>query len=146
MSTAGQPNLFDPMQCDPLELVERGGAAAREMARWPQRLVELFELHRAFNLRRGMDPDRAAVDAAERVVLIAEYLGGRPVYLPRGDAIRRAVRDATIYASQGVPVEELARRHGMAVASVYEILEEQRRMFVDRMQGKLFEESGRRPQ
>jgi Mor family transcriptional regulator len=143
MTQPSQAGMFDAMNCDPLELVERGSDVLREMHKWPQRLVEFVDLMRAYNIRAGMDEDRASTDAVDRVALIAGYLGGRAIYLPNDDTLRRALRDAQIFALQGKrDVEELARAFDLTPAQVYAVLAEQRALYVNRVQGRLFDDAG----
>lgn len=50
-SKAEQPELFDALTCDPLDLIERGGDALSDISRWPQRLRELFDIEYRYSLR-----------------------------------------------------------------------------------------------
>lgn len=131
----------DAMTCDPADLVARGGAAARDTSKWPQRMVELFDIQYHYNIKTlGQDEEAAAKDAAERVVLIAGYLGGRMLYLPRGDELRRHLRNSTMFKLAGrLSHAQLATAYRLTERQVYDILEEQTRLFRDRFQGKLFE-------
>ena len=124
MSANGE--LFDALTCDPLDLIERAGDDLPELHRWPRRMAELFDIEFAYSKRCGMDDDAAARDASARVILLCDYMGGGgPMYLPRGDALRAAVRDSQLYRrNNGRNLEDLAR-------------EKKRR--VRRMQGRLFE-------
>lgn len=134
-----QPELFNALTCDPLDLIERAGDVVTDRARWPQRMTELFDVLYAYNLRMGMQADTAAPDAAERTFLIADYLGGSVVYLPRGDALRRAVRDAEAYRRHtGNNTEQLAREYGMTTTKFYELIAREKARRVRRMQGRLF--------
>lgn len=134
-----QPELFNALTCDPLDLIERAGDVVTDRARWPQRMTELFDVLYAYNLRLGMQADTAAPDAAERTFLIADYLGGSVVYLPRGDALRRAVRDAEAYRRHtGNNTEQLAREYGMTTTKFYELIAREKARRVRRLQGRLF--------
>lgn len=130
--------LFDAMSCDPADLVDKGNVSAIDKAKWPERLRELFDINLAYNRRLGMDDEQAAKDAAERVVLVAAYAGGRGIYLPNSDSLRRAVRDAQIHALQGRDIEWLSRHFKLTPAQIYAIIAEQTRLVRDRIQGKLF--------
>jgi Mor family transcriptional regulator len=139
-SKAEQPELFDALTCDPLELIERGGEALTDTSRWPQRLQELFDIELRYS-RRTMEPDAAAADAGARTVLLADYLGGSAIYLPRGDALRKAVRDAMIYArfTRTANVDALAREFGVTTPHLYEIVAREKRRQLAKRQGRLFE-------
>lgn len=140
MATREQAELFDPMSADPVELIEHLGDTDPDELRWPKRLHELFEIHRAFNLRNGMAPEAAALDARDRCILLGDYLGARPYNIPRGDALRLALRDKLIWlAFNGRNHEELARQHGLDLVHLYRVLRQQRRLARGKMQGKLFE-------
>ena len=85
-------------------------------------------------------PGAGARELAERLVLeIANYLGGRPVYLPRGDALKRALRDRRIWRDSGkVPPDDLATREGLCLQQVYKIVGEMRALEKRRRQPGLF--------
>jgi Mor family transcriptional regulator len=136
-----QLQLLDPMTCDPLDLLLEHHADLPPPARWPKLLRELVDIHAAYNERVWkLTAKQAADDAIERVVLLAQYLGGRFVYLPRGDELRIAARDALIYRlSDRQPAHEIAKLFGLGEHVVYRIIARQRALVVDRLQGKLFE-------
>ena len=70
---------------------------------------------------------------------IANYLGGRPVYLPRGDALKRALRDRRIWRDSGkVSPDDLATREGLCMQQVYKIIGEMRALEKRRRQPGLF--------
>lgn len=140
-SKAEQPELFDALTCDPIDLIERGGDALSDISRWPQRLRELFDIEYRYSLR-SMPEAQAAADAAARTLLIADYLGGSALYLPRGDALRKAVRDATIYArfSRASNMDALAREFGVTTPHLYEIVAREKARHIAKRQGRLFAE------
>lgn len=138
-----QGTMFDALTCDPIELIEQLGSEV-DTRKWPERLHTLFELHRAFNLRLGMPPEQASQDARDRCILIGDYVGGRMFILPRGDALRVALRDKLIWQEfNGRNHEQLAERHGLHITHVYRILAEQRSLYRARLQGRLFSDEGR---
>lgn len=141
MTEPRQPDLLDPMSCDPLDLVIEHAADMPERHRWPALLRELVDVMMAYNERvLQMTPYQAADDAVERVVLIAEYLGGRFVYLPRGDVLRTAAREAVIYRlSDSKSPAEIARQFGLSEVNVYRVIAKQKALAVKRMQGRLFD-------
>lgn len=92
---------------------------------WEGCIGELLDVVTAV-LERGRVGD-ARVHAATVVVEIARQVGGR--YLPRGDDIARAVRDAQIwrdYRGRTSDVELLARRYRLTTNRIYQILGAQR--------------------
>jgi Mor family transcriptional regulator len=140
MSQASQGSMFDALTCDPLDLIERGGDALNDRTRWPAKLAELYDIEYQCGLRRGLPPDEAATDATARTIMIADYLGGSSVYLPRGDELRRAVRDSEVFRRhRGNNHEELAREIGMTSTKLYELIAREKRRRQRKMQGRLFE-------
>ncbi len=112
-------------------------ADATERGRWPQRLLELTDICEAVIHRTHGTTQR---ELAERLVLeIANYLGGRPVYLPRGDALKRALRDRRIWRDSGkLSPDELATREGVCLQQIYKIIGEMRALEKRRRQPRLF--------
>ncbi len=107
--------------------------------KWPQRLAELHAVVTDTLRRAGVDA--ADRHAAQIVRAIAHYLGGRQIYLPRGDQLEQALRDREIWrAFRGDNIEELAAQHGLSVGSVYRILARQRALHHRNRQRGLFEQ------
>ena len=72
------------------------------------------------------------------VSAIASKLGGGQFYLPKGDALKRALRDAEIYRLiNKVPTDELARRHNLSMKQVWEIAAKQQARYVQNVQPTL---------
>lgn len=70
-------------------------------------------------------PETARMLAIHVIAALALLFGGRPVYIPRNDAMKRALRNAQIWAERGkLKVPELAQKHGICVQSIYKILAE----------------------
>lgn len=139
MTAGEQDELFDALTCDPMELIERLGDEV-DARIWPERLHLLFELHRNYNVKRvGWDEARATLDARDRCILLGEYLGGRQFIIPRGDAIRRALRDKLMWHQfTGRNYDELAERYGLSLMQVYRIMAEQKKLHASQYQGELF--------
>lgn len=95
--------------------------------RWPQRMAEMCDvLTDAFQRLGGLGKPQALDLARIGIAELGHYFGGRLVYLPRGKALQRALRDARIHAEfTGHNHHELADRYDLSVASVYKILERQ---------------------
>ena len=135
-----QHNLpLDALDIDPEAAAAQAEALAdaTDRGRWPLRLLELTDICEAVIHRH---PGAAQRELAERLVMeIANYLGGRPVYLPRGDALKRALRDRRIWRDSGkVSPDDLATREGLCLQQVYKIVGEMRALERTRRQGKLF--------
>lgn len=138
-----QAEMFDPTSADPLDLIAHMGDRVPPEHQWPPLLAELFAVHQAFNRRKGMNEEKAALDARDRCVLLASYLGGRMAYLPTGEKLQLALRDAIIFAEfRGHNHLELSQKYGLTVVRIYQIIAEQRALFVKERQGKLFSDLG----
>lgn len=126
----------NPMDCDVVDLMSMPVPPECD---WPASLRNLFDVVAAAlrHAPAGSDIERQARDV---VLAIAEYLGGEKVYLPTGEALRRAVRNVMIYRLAGkVRAKDLGKRFRLTESAVFEIQEEQRRLLVGRLQGKLFD-------
>jgi len=101
--------------------------------RWPRQLSEMTDLV-ADAIRGGVDLDPAAVRMVACLVvtrLCTEY-GGSAFYVPKSDAIHRAIRDLEIWAAHDGTVDgangirALARRYAMSANAIWDILRAQR--------------------
>lgn len=110
--------------------------------RWPENLANLMDVLMATYQRFGIDDDRALDLAQQSALAIGQYQGGRQYYLPCGKSLQLAVRDRRIFleANRNNKVA-LARRHGMTVRRLEQIVAEQRAVHVSRAQGRLFGDS-----
>jgi Mor family transcriptional regulator len=106
---------------------------------WPRTLADLVDvIADHLETSERMDPDVAMEKAQDIILVLSHYLGGQAVYLPKGDKIKRAVRDAAIYrAFNGSNHLELAKRSGLTPARIYAILDEQRKLRESRQQMNL---------
>ncbi|MBP6636055.1 MAG: hypothetical protein KA179_00110 [Sulfuritalea sp.] len=109
--------------------------------RWPGILVEMVDVVADRYRRHGLPPERAGELARLAVTAIADHMGGRPRYLPRGDRLRQALRNKQIWDDfDGANVIALADRHRLTTKQIYEILDEQRKLHRARVQQGLFTE------
>jgi Mor family transcriptional regulator len=127
----------------PLGEVGLSGALAAGLEppaeKWARTLAEMVDVLAADRRRRGEDEDVALADAQHTVLVLAEYQGGRQYYLPRGAALRNALRDRVIYhqAKRG-NIDTLAERYGITTRRVEQIVAEQHAIQVRSRQGQLF--------
>lgn len=123
---------------DPLELIERDDAPVDE-ALWAPLLCDMLRVIEADKLRRGSPKADAFSDASSTVLAIAEYFGGRQVYLPKGERLKIALRDAEIWSKfTGKNARKLAETYGVSEIHMYAILKRQRALHTRKLQGRLF--------
>lgn len=121
---------------------------AEDLGRWPTQLAEMTEIIQD-ELARALPelPDEVIRRAACRQIcrFIGEYGGTRP-YIPKDDAIRRALRDLSIWGEHDGTVDgphgirALGRKHNLSEVAVWSVLREQRKLHVKRVQADLLEE------
>jgi len=142
------PDLFGdaPAGHQPQDIV----AAADQVAdseRWPRQLAELTDLLADELMRRPprLPAPEARRHAARLAARLARDYGGQYLYIPKGDSLARALRDArlwaefdgTVHGAHGVA--QLARREGLTQAQVYNILRAQRALHLRAVQPDLFD-------
>jgi Mor family transcriptional regulator len=125
-----------------LELLQAGADDVPE-DRWAPTLARLVEVLVARFKRNGMRETEAGRLANDTVLEIAHYFGGRTLYLPRGDRLTIALRDAEIYrrARRG-NVQQLAEEFELTDIQVWRIVRQQRRLHIAKIQPGLFTEKG----
>lgn len=134
-ATADAPTLWtdDLETLDPAVVLERLQVDAP--GAWEGTMAEMLDIVTAALERRGVTDARAR--AAEVVIDLGTAMGGR--YLPKGDDVRRSVRDAEIWSSfDGHNVAELAARYRVSVVRIYQVLAVQRQIARRQRQGDLF--------
>lgn len=112
--------------------------------KWEGTLLTMLQAVRAALKRKRLDDDAVERLAPSVVLGLCEALGGSVGYIPRGQVVKRAIRDTRMYADwcgtpsvQGMAPPELARKYHMAVQTCYEIIARQRALH-RRMEPDLF--------
>lgn len=109
---------------------------ADDLGRWPTQLAEMTEIIQDELARALPDlPDEVIRRAACRQIcrFIGEYGGTRP-YIPKDDAIRRALRDLSIWSEHDGTVDgehgirALGAKHGLSEVAVWAVLRQQRKL------------------
>lgn len=109
-------------------------------ARWPQALSDLIAVVAAANARAGYSPDDSRRHAYRIVQALAQYAGGRQLYVPQGRNLERALRDHRLFMQyNGRNIAELVQRFELSENQVYIIIGEQRQLKRRRMQPELFD-------
>ncbi len=129
---------------DDLGLPDPGGDWAGTVdvpdEKWPAALATIVDVLADLWQRDGVPADEAIDRARRSALTIADYQGGRPLYLPRGERLQVALRDRQIYLlHRGNNVEALARRFGLTTRHIERIYAEQRAIQIARRQARLFE-------
>lgn len=123
---------------DARDLAERAAEADFDESKWPAQLVEFLQVLEAMHRRKGLAADAAFANARDVVLALATHLGGRQFYLPRGDRLAIALRDAEIWHRfDGRNVAELAAQHGLTEIHLYAVLRRQRDLHRQRHQSRL---------
>lgn len=108
--------------------------------RWPRELVRAIEVVEKVYIDAGYANDVAFELARAAMLALAEFGGGRQWYLPRGDHLLTALRDAHIYrrASRGnIPV--LASEFRLTERHVWRIIRQQYQLHRNKIQLQLFD-------
>jgi Mor family transcriptional regulator len=94
---------------------------------WPKLLVEMLQVVQAAYSEAGAKPDLARGLAITGLRALARYHGGRTFYLPRGDKLEQALRNAQIWDEfSGKNVGDLSAKYRLTEQMVYQVLAEQR--------------------
>ncbi|KGE77664.1 Mor transcription activator family protein [Halomonas salina] len=110
------------------------------LRKWPQGLSDMVTVISAALCRAGDDEDTARERAFRAVRALAQYAGGRSLYVPKGDQLDRALRDREIWERfDGTNVSDLAGRFHLTEVQIYSILAEQRKLARARTQPDMFE-------
>ncbi|MBA6065960.1 Mor transcription activator family protein [Pseudomonas mosselii] len=102
------------------------------LSRWEGTLTEMAGIAES-KLREVLPdkPDQVPMIARAVVYAICETMGGSVVYIPRGDTLRRALRDAEIFREwrdKNTRPDKLARQFNMSSQAVYDIIARQREL------------------
>lgn len=107
--------------------------------RWPQQLQDMTGtvLVAVTACDPDMTPDRARLLSVAAVCAIATEYGGSLLYIPKNDAIRKAVRDLRMWSEyDGTTtgpnsINALAKRYKISNQTVWAILRKQRQLKQD---------------
>lgn len=110
--------------------------------KWAPMLANMVAVLEALYRRRGMAEGEAFKLASDSAMALAEYFGGRVVYLPRGDRLKNALRDAEIFREfrGSANVDQLVEKYGLSAIRLYAIHAEQKALHLAKVQGRLFTE------
>lgn len=96
---------------------------------WPKGLVMLADVVENAFVNKGRGTDEARDLAETAIEALAFYAGGRSFYLPKGAALKVALKHQQIFKEfTGDNVSELAQRHNLTEVQIYAILAQQREL------------------
>lgn len=99
----------------------------------------MIDVMQAELIRQKFAEDNAKLTACKLAGVIAHYFGGKSFYLPAGDKIKEALRDAQVYQEfDGKNIPELIRKYRLSQTTIYAILRQQRALQRKRHQMDLF--------
>lgn len=95
---------------------------------WPIFLVELVDvIAKFYEDREDLDQNHAMEKLQAVIMKIAHYYGGRPIYIPRGDKIKMAIRNQAIFkAFNGKNHLELSLKAKITPSRIYDIINRKR--------------------
>lgn len=106
--------------------------------KWAPLLANMVSVLEARFLRQGMTADQAFNQARDSVLATAEYFGGRMIYLPRGDRLKLALRDAEIFhRANANNIKTLATEFEVTDIQIYRIIRQQRALHISKVQRRL---------
>lgn len=98
-------------------------------AKWPSTLRDMMDVIMAHFSRQGLDEQKAQREAEAIVVNLAHYFGGRQIYLPQGNSLKRAIRNMDIArCANGRNTAELAAEFNCTERTIQMIVAEQARL------------------
>ena len=109
--------------------------------KWPETLATLMDISYSRLTTLGMSPEQSKCIAHALISELATYCGGRYFYLPKNDALERAVRDNDLYhdwSQRGIQPDTLAGKYKVSVTHVYRVIKEQHSLRRRQMQKDLF--------
>ena len=105
--------------------------------RWPANLQSLCELMRQTLEKRNIKEAEKVSEVLTTALSV--YMGGRHLYIPNGDRLKKALRDIRIWRDfKGNNVEELSRKHNLTERHISQIVAVQKAAEIARRQRKLF--------
>ncbi|WP_299197941.1 Mor transcription activator family protein [uncultured Amphritea sp.] len=109
--------------------------------KWPRDLSALVDIYSAALERLGYNGTEAQKISHTLLAEQSVYCGGRYFYLPKLDALKKAIRDVELHrdwSERGVQPDELADKYKISATHVYRIIKEQQAYYRKRIQPELF--------
>lgn len=109
--------------------------------KWPRDLAALVDMYNATLRRMNYNEEEAQKIAYTLLIELATYCGGRYIYLPKNDALKKAIRDVDLYRDwrdRGMTSEVLAKKYDISLQHAYRVIAEQRKYHIKKIQPDLF--------
>ncbi|CCN69764.1 Mor transcription activator family protein [Vibrio nigripulchritudo] len=131
-----QTDMFENMPIDESVLEHLDFMMEDPKSYWP---VLLHEIHTLFD-KQLKDSGIDSPDISLKLALaLGEFIGGGQVYLPRGDALQRQIRNMEIFNQfNGRNIKVLAKHHHLSEKAIYEIIADMRKIEHAKRQPSLF--------
>lgn len=95
--------------------------------KWPDLLVQMLDASSQTVQSLGIDAELSEKIALSTIRSFADLFGGLQVYLPKGEALNRALRDREIYQQAGkVSASTLAHKYNLSMKQIWEIQRKQK--------------------
>ena len=108
--------------------------------KWPETLATLIALFDLEGRRQGLDEAQAKKVSHAMVYTFATYCGGRYAYVPKADALDKAIRDVRLYKDwhdNNAEIDTLAVKYKLTAKQVYKVINDQRKYHISRIQPSL---------
>lgn len=118
----------DDSQLDPDQVLTHM-ANPTVLRRWEGSLREMVEIAEVALRKKLGDHELVPELARQAVFAICDTVGGSVIYLPRGEMLKKAMRDAAIFHEwkiNGAKPHQLARKYRLADQTIYDIIARQR--------------------
>lgn len=109
--------------------------------KWPRDLAALIDMYYATLRRMKYNEDDAQKISYTLLLELATYCGGRYIYLPKTDALEKAIRDVDLFRdwrNNNMQPDDLAKKYKISLQHVYRVIAEQRKYHINKVQGQLF--------
>lgn len=106
----------------------------QDKAAWGDNLGEIVDVFENVLYKLGETDRKKAQEKAQVLTIeLADFWGGKSVYLPIGKKVRIALRNAQVFKDfNGENVPELVKKYHISESTVYSIIREQRRLQKER--------------
>ena len=96
-------------------------------SKWPDLLVKMLDAASQEVQSFGLDAELSEKIAVSTIREFSKLFGGLQVYLPKGAALNRALRDREIYQQAGkVSASTLAHKYNLSMKQIWEIQRKQK--------------------